>query len=272
MSDKIEKKDADKSLIKSNGSPDFSVMRKKIGIKKGQSLGELKSGTSLQVVFMFDITGSTFAYFEVIREKLQEIIGSVKKESPDAQFAIFAFRNHGDEDRYLQIYYTFPLTEDLQEIRDYIVEIERGGGGPDGLTCMEECFYEANLLDWEIKASKAVVIIGDMPPHGVVDPVSKCYANIDYKLEISSLREKGVKFYSVFCPTHKNDQIYRFFQSLAEDGDGKFMEISEIELLCEILIGICLKETGQFDKFEKRVSNNPKLSASQKTKLLALKS
>jgi hypothetical protein len=273
MSDKIEKKGrgADKRLVKSNGSPDFSAMRKKIGIKTTQCFDKSKFMSSLQVVFMFDITGSTFAYFDIIREKLQEIIEAVKTESPGAQFAIFAFRNHGDEDRYQQIYYTSPLTADFQKIQNYIVNIERGGGGPDALTCMEECLYEANRLDWGIKASKAVVVIGDMPPHGVVDSVSKCYANINYKDEILNLRKKDVRFYSVFCPTHKNDRIYRFFQSLAEDGNGKFMEISEIELLSELLIGICLKETGQFDEFKKRVSNNPNLSASQKKKLLALK-
>ncbi|MCX6745285.1 MAG: hypothetical protein NTX82_07240 [Candidatus Parcubacteria bacterium] len=80
-----------------------------------------------------------------------------------------------------------------------------------------------------------------------------------------------MKIYSVFCPTHKKDRVYRFFQSLAEGGDGRFMEISEIEVLTELLIGICLKETGNFDKFVARLGLNKSLSDPQKKKLLMLK-
>lgn len=280
MSDKIEKRDKGTGLVKPSGAPNLAVMQKKRKeitpasdkIKlKTQVKGKAKTGVSLQVVFMFDITGSTFEYFEIIRRKLQEIVEAVKKESSGSQFAVFAFRNHGDEGRFSQIYYISPLTGNLEEIQAYIAQIDKGGGGGDALTCMEECLHEANLLLWDANAPKAVVIIGDMPPHGVIDHVSKCTGGLDYTLELNGLKEKEVKIYSVFCPTHRNERIYSFYQSLAEQGKGKFMEISEIEVLKELLIGICLKETGNFDKFEQRLQVLKSLSDPQKKKLLALK-
>ena len=281
MSDKIEKKSQGNGLVKASGAPDLAAMKKqrqkimpgkdKLMLHDPKNEPVSAFGVSLQVVVMFDITGSMYKYFDIVRQKLQEIVGAIKKESPGAQFAIFAYRNHGDEDKFPQIYYTSPLTANLEEIQISIAKIEKGGGGPDALTCMEECLQAANALDWDLQAPKAVVIIGDEPPHGVVDSVTKCYAGIDYRQELSKLKQKGVKIYSVFCPTHKKDRIYRFFQSLAEDGDGRFMEISEIEILAELLIGICLKETGNFDKFLERLKLNKNLSEPQKKKLLMLK-
>jgi hypothetical protein len=281
MSNKIEKKSPGTGLVKSSGAPNLQAMKKqrgdstpatdKLKLRARQNEPVSVSGVSLQVLIIFDITGSMFKYFETVRQKLQEIVAAVKKESPGAQFAIYAYRNHGDEDKFAQIYYTSPLTANLEEIQGFIAKIEKGGGGPDALTCMEECLHDANSLPWDLTVPKALVVIGDMPPHGVLDPISGCYKGIDYRLEVSSLKQKGVKIYSVFCPTHKNDRVYRFFQALAEDGNGKFMEISEIEILVELLIGICLKETGNFDKFVERLGFNKSLSDPQKKRLLMLK-
>ncbi|MCX6745286.1 MAG: VWA domain-containing protein [Candidatus Parcubacteria bacterium] len=174
--DKIQKKEPGVGLVKASGAPNLAAMKKqrhdimpgsdKLKLHSKANEPGITAGVSLQVVIMFDITGSMFKYFDIVRKKLQEIVTAVKKESPNAQFAVFAFRNHGDEDNYSQIYYASPLTANLEEIQAYIAKIEKGGGGHDALTCMEECLHEANVLTWDPNAPKAVVVIGDEPPHG----------------------------------------------------------------------------------------------------------
>lgn len=223
----------------------------------------------LQVVLMFDITISMFHYFDEVRKKLQEIILAVKKEISRSQFAVFAYRNHGDEEKYDQIYYVSPLTARPEEVFQVIQGIKRGGGGPDSLTCMEDCFREANKLPWDPKSKKAVVVIGDMPPHGVFDSVKKCYNGIDYALEVEEFKKKDIRVYSVFCG--ENQRVRDFYRTLAEKTGGRFLEIADVNLITDLLVGVCMKENGKLDKFVQTLREAKRLDPSKEKALLALK-
>lgn len=270
----IEKKD--KSIAKpSKGGPDFSMMRRRKG-PTGSVNSLIKSIRdqggklpSLQVLMMFDITRSMFSYFDLVRKKMTEIITTVKKESRNSEFAVFAYRNHGDECRYPQIYYTSLLTGNMEEVTRNISVIQRGGGGLDALTCMEDCLWEANTLSWNPKSPKALVVIGDMPPHGVVDSKHKCPREIDYKDEVGSLKSKGIKVYSVYCP-HNKEKVREFYMWLANTTGGKFLEITEIDILVELLIGICMKETGKLDKYIGDLKNRQQLTGNTQRALKML--
>lgn len=267
------------SLTKQSGAPDFTKLKgqKSSALSTSIKMQTLITGapnvsssmTALQVVMMFDITGSMFEYFDLVRKKLKKIIEAVKKQSPSAQFAIFAYRNHGDEGRYDQIYYISPLTSNLEELDHYIAKIKKGGGGPDALTCMEDCLREANKLGWLPNTPKALVIIGDMPPHGVIDSISVCDKEIDYREEVRRLHEKKVKIYTVYCGEHTGT-IKEFYKNLPEQSGGKYLEIDEIDVLVELLIGICMKETGNLDTFINDLKATGKLSVSARKALLML--
>lgn len=281
MSDKDKLvKSGGESLTKQSGAPDFSKLKgqKSSALSVSTKLQTLTTGSpsvssataALQVVMMFDITGSMFEYFDLVRKKLKKIIEAVKKENPTAQFAIFAYRNHGDEENYDQIYYISPLTSNLEELDQHIAKIQKGGGGPDALTCMEDCLKEANKLSWFPNTPKALVIIGDMPPHGVIDSVAKCDKEIDYREEVKRLHEKMIKIYTVYCGEHKGT-IKEFYENLPLESGGKYLEISEIDVLVELMIGICMKETGNLDKFINDLKATGQLSVPAQKALLMLK-
>lgn len=221
---------------------------------------------ALQLVMMFDITGSMFSYFELVREKLNEIITIVKKESPNTEFSVMAFRNHGDSS-YSQIYYITPLTNDAETIRSAIANIQKGGGGTDALTCMEDCFKEVNQLAWNPSSPKAIVIVGDMPPHGVIDSVGKCPNDINYQHEIDQFISKGITVYSVFCGYH--EKVREFYQSIAARTKGKYLELKEIDLLVDILVGVCMKQTGRLASYLDSLRKTGQLT-SKKQKILHL--
>ena len=222
----------------------------------------------LQVVLMFDITVSMFPYFDEVRKKLQEIILSIKKEITRSQFAVFAYRNHGDEE-YDQIYYASPLTAHPEEVFRFIQGIKRGGGGTDALTCLEDCFREANQLSWDPKSKKAVVVIGDMPPHGVLDSVKKCSNGIDYAQEVEEFKKKSIRIYSVFCG--KKSKVRDFYQMLSENTEGRFLEIAKVNLISDLLVGVCMKETGKLDKFLESLREKKQLDPAREKTLKALK-
>ncbi|MCX6745727.1 MAG: VWA domain-containing protein [Candidatus Parcubacteria bacterium] len=283
MTRDIRKKEKGSGLNKPTGAPDLKKMKAQLAsiMPPGSKLAKVvqpaaeryATKPSLQVVMMFDITGSMFPYFELVRKKIQDIISAVKKESPDAEFAIFAYRNHGDEDKYKQIYYTFPLSRNLEALFSYLCTITKGGGGPDALTCLEDCLMEATKLAWDVSCPKAIVIIGDMPPHGVLDSVAHCYKGIDYRQEVGKLKAKAVKIYTVYCESQnsKSQKVRDFYQSLAKANYGKFLEIADLDILIELLIAICLKETGNLDKFLKQLEQTGQLKEPQKKALLMLK-
>ncbi|MBN1325425.1 VWA domain-containing protein [Candidatus Falkowbacteria bacterium] len=276
MSDKIKKSEMpNKGLVKPSGAPDLKKMQSKVGKiaplgglgMMGNSLG---LSPSLQLLMMFDITGSMFGYFDLIRSKLKEIITVVKGKASQAEFSVFAYRNHGDELGYKEVYYTFPLTSDQDTLFSQIETIEKGGGGPDALTCMEDCLQEANNINWKMQCPKALVIIGDQPPHGVVDPMSKCPKEINYKLEIEKLGNKEVKIYTVFCPGAE-ERTVNFYRETAQKNGGRFLQIEEIDLLKELIIAICMKETGKMEEYIKDLEIKNQLTPIRKKAILMLK-
>ncbi len=268
----IDKKD-DLSLVKSQGVVlDISQMRKKTGLRKTSIAFKKQSRLSvpaLQLLVMFDITRSMFPYFDLVREKLSKIISTIKGEISSVQFSVFAFRNHGDEKRYNQICYTSPLSADLELVYQAVASIQKGGGGVDGLSCMEDCLYEANVLAWHPLSSKAVVIIGDQPPHGVVDSILECPRNINYQDEINQLVSKKIKVYPIFCGHNK--KIRAFYQLVAKQSSGRFLEIKDIDLLPDLLIGISMKQIGGMEKYYKKLVQNKQLGIRQKIALEMLK-
>jgi hypothetical protein len=268
MSDIERKNDG---IVKGESTVNISALRRQRESTQPVSVfARSFAGTpELQVVLMFDITISMFHYFDEVRGKLQEIILAVKKEISRSYFSVFAYRNHGDEEKFDQIFYTSPLTAYPEEVFRVIQEIKRGGGGPDSLTCMEDCFREANKLPWDPKSKKAIVVIGDMPPHGVFDSVKKCYNGIDYALEVAEFKKKDIRVYSVFCG--ENQGARDFYRTLAEETGGRFLKITDVNMITDLLVGVCMKENGKLDKFMQALREAKKLDPGKEKVLLALK-
>jgi hypothetical protein len=96
-----------------------------------------------------------------------------------------------------------------------------------------------------------------MPPHGAIDPISKCPFKIDYRQEIQKLIRIGVKVYSVYCDTdiynfmgkERKTKIENFYYQIAEETGGKKLSLEDTHLLITILLGICMKETDRLDEF-----------------------
>ncbi|PIR94365.1 hypothetical protein COT97_01510 [Candidatus Falkowbacteria bacterium CG10_big_fil_rev_8_21_14_0_10_39_11] len=269
MSSDIEKREKSGAMT-SGGTVSISAIKRRRESEKSVSdlVRVVKMNPKLQLILMFDITASMFGYFEEVRKHLAMIVAAVRERVPRSEFAIFAFRNHGDKDRYDQIFYTSPLTSDLSVVNRAIEKIRRGGGGPDALTCMEECLRAANGLSWKESAQKAIVVIGDMPPHGVLDSVTKCYAGIDYRQEVIGFKKKQIKVYSVFCGT--SQRVRDFYQKMATDTNGRFMDFDSIEMIVELIVGVSMKETGNLDKFLADLRSRKQLSPAKERVLKLL--
>lgn len=239
------------------------------------------ANTLLQIAFLFDTTGSMYPFFKQGKKGIAEISRKVSEKHPHTQFSYVAYKNHGDEEKFFDgthAFFATPFTNNPREIEIAMEKIRNGGGG-DGLTALEcVLHFLTHQASWDLSATKAVVLIGDMPPHGVLDKIGDCPHEVDYRAEVASLKSKGIKIYSVFCceeedlHSSRKKRVKEFFKWIAKETDGKYLELAEINELVDLMTGICMKETGHLEEFIQELKiRRPQLPQSTARALLALK-
>ncbi|MBI2551831.1 VWA domain-containing protein [Candidatus Uhrbacteria bacterium] len=260
----------------------FSLAGRISALARRQAVPSRISSGDLEVVFFCDTTGSMYPYFARVRDSIVAIAKRIAQEQVRAQFAVYAYKNHGDEAQHFHGVYPFlhqPLTADPEMIRKTLAEVRPGGGG-DGLCAVEDAFHHLNAQARSVvggKAKRVGVVVGDMPPHGVLDRVSGCPHEYDYRAEVADLAKKGFAFYSVFCSQEsertspRKQKIQDYYQWLAREHGGKYLELAELDALVDVLLGICMKETGRLDSFIAQVGKQMALPATTRRLLLQLK-
>ncbi|MEK7159616.1 MAG: vWA domain-containing protein [Patescibacteria group bacterium] len=237
-----------------------------------------KSSGDLQVAFAFDTTCSMFRFFKAGKEAIKKIVAEVKAKRPTAEFCYIAYKNHGDE-QYFGGSYPFFATEFSSNAESLILSLDRidSSGGGDGLTAIEDVLhFLAGEIFWRPQATKVVVLIGDMPPHGVVDAVSQCPHEYVYRDETEKLKRKGVKIYSVHCFDERDlvgeraQKTQEFFKQIAADNGGKYLTMQNIDEVAQLLIGICMKETGHLSAFIRELKSRGQLTPATERKLRLL--
>lgn len=231
----------------------------------------------LEVVFFCDTTGSMFHFFDTAREGMEKIADRLGQERVKVRTAVYAYKNHGDEID-LDGQHPFlhqPFTDDLARVKETLGQVEKGGGG-DGLCAVEDAFHHLNCAvgTAALDVKRVAIAIGDMPPHGVVDSVSRCAREYDYRIEVAELHRKGFTFYSVFCfeegdmELRHTAKIQEYYRWLAGEHGGKYLELAEMDALVDVLTGICMKETGRLDSFMAELVKRPRLGGATTQRLL----
>lgn len=233
------------------------------------SASSARGSSQLKVCFAFDTTGSMYPVFDQGRKAIREIADAVT-EGARAEIAFIAYKNHSDE-QYFDGERPFAATDwssETDKIRALMEKVSSDGGG-DGITCLEDVLeYLAESVDWGNAQAKVLVIIGDMPPHGVVDSVNRCPRQIDYRRQIASLKEQGVAIYTVWCETdlldpfasERKKKIEEFYRETARTTGGQCLSLEDIQTLIAILVGICFKETGRLSELADTLARMKRLT------------
>jgi len=250
-----------KGVLHSMGVEELTDRKEKILKKIAEKEEQLKEGrfhadSSLDVAFMIDTTGSMDPYIDEVKNNIIRIMENVLDYSPKIRMGCIAYKDHGDEGED-EFYLTkiLPLTFNRNEIIGFMrssgLYVGEGGGGPEAVEC---ALHEAVAFAWGKSAPKAIILIGDKPPHGVMDGLKHCTKMRDYREEVKALKIKGIKIYPILC----NDisETEGNFRWMANETGGLFFYLKEISDLSDLLTGICLKETGQLPYFEKKLLEN----------------
>ena len=240
------------------------------GVKKGPR--------GLDVIFLLDTTGSMSTYLKEVRENIVEILGEIDSRVPDSRVGIVVYKDHGDEGEdlfYLVKGCDFSTTAEpvIAFIRSPEIRPGRGGGGAEAVEC---ALRKARTYPWRATSAKAIVLIGDKPPHGGgMDDLDACPRGVDYREEVKRLKAKRVTIYSVQVDTFMETE--RVFSWISDETGGKFLRLKEAKDIPHLLVGICLKETETETEaerllgYERELQRKGLLTESKRRLLLELK-
>jgi Mg-chelatase subunit ChlD len=225
----------------------------------------LKRAKPLDVVFSFDTTGSMYKYLELVASHIAQLMATITETIEGVQFGLVAYGDHCDEK---QTYLTkvLPLTNDQERFEQFISTIEKTHGG-DEPEAVEDALYEVNDLYWRFNSNRVLILIGDAPPHGVIDAKSVCTHRIDYELETHALASKGVRIYTVQCGGQ--EATTKVFAWMAKQTGGIHVTLENAEDLVDLMIGVCMREAGVLETFAEDLKEHQGLSES-KGKILQL--
>jgi len=211
--------------------------------------------TGLDVVFIFDTTGSMYQYLEQVRRELTHLANKVYKCAPNVQIGVIAYGDYCDANS-TYVTKTLELTGDFLRVQSFVNHVERTGGG-DAPEAVEEALYEANRLRWRAGSQRVIILVGDAPPHGVIDAAPMR----DYKEEAYALGKKRVKVYTAQCGGDKAAE--KAFRWIASNTSGIHLLLENIGDIVDLLIGVCMKEVGMLEGYSNQLAADKRLSASK---------
>jgi len=219
--------------------------------------------TGLDVVFIIDTTGSMYQYLEKVRQELAHLANKVYKCAPDVQIGVIAYGDYCDANS-TYVTKTLGLTGDFLKVEKFVNHVERTGGG-DAPEAVEEALYEANRLRWRAGSQRVIILVGDAPPHGLIDAAPMR----DYKEETYALGKKRVKIYTAQCGGDKAAE--KAFRWMASNTGGIYLLLENIGDIVDLLIGVCMKEVGMLEGYSNQLEAGKRLSASKERLFKQLK-
>ncbi|MDP2652602.1 MAG: vWA domain-containing protein [Candidatus Omnitrophota bacterium] len=214
---------------------------------------------ALDVALICDTTYSMRPYLELVRTKLDDIVKTVFSVVPNTRVGVIYFRDYDYAD-VTYVTQSCDLTNDIAAVRRFIMGVtsaERGRTDPEAV---EEGLYAANQLSWRVGARRAVVLVGDAPPHGVLDSRSECAYGHFYLDEASSLAQKTIRIYAVHCGD--NLATTGAFRKMADATQGKYLNLEAIDDLAQLLVAICMKEVGLLEVYKQQLRAMSQLTPS----------
>ncbi len=203
----------------------------------------------LDLIFVIDLTGSMWDDIEEVQEQASAIVDEVSEVS-GYRIAIVGYRDLPDP----VTFEDYPFSRDKEEILANINSLTTTGGGDT-----PEAVYEALLRainteaigDWRDDVSKAIILMGDAPPHEKGDIGSP---PADYKYTLEDVAEAAYEvdpanIYSVVIGD--NSDAAEKFEELADETDGSFFSAADAEDVPERIMAAAKEIVEEAEKREK---------------------
>ena len=126
-----------------------------------RTVSELRQ-SGLEIMFVFDSTGSMAETIEDTRSTIDQMLAVLHVLVPDARIGLVTFRDHTDNDGYVTRH--VGLGTDFWRAVNFTHCVQAGGGG-DLPEAVRAGLRVAFGQPWRPRARRVVVLAGDAPPH-----------------------------------------------------------------------------------------------------------
>ncbi len=177
----------------------------------------------LDIVLAFDSTGSMGGEIREVKAQISRIGGSLVRLVPKARISICTYRDDGDA----YVVKGIPLTNNIQDIEEYLRLIDAGGGGDHPEAVHEGLAWSVNSNRFRPRARKIILLFGDAPPHEQL--LSQCLRTAsDFQQQ-----NKGV----VSTVTCRQSRRIPEFIDIAQMGGGEaFLTVDERQIMTKLMI------------------------------------
>jgi DNA-directed RNA polymerase subunit RPC12/RpoP len=177
----------------------------------------------LDVVIVFDSTGSMGGEIEQVKSQIKRIGTTLLTIVPKARISLCAYRDLSDE------YVTkgLPLTSNVQEMEYFLQGIRAGGGGDVEEAVQEGLRWAVQNNQFRTNARKVILVFGDAPPHAKDKQACLRVAG-DF-----ASQNKGI----VSTVTCRNSVKLPEFVEIAQAGGGEaFLTADERQIVTQLLV------------------------------------
>jgi len=190
----------------------------------------------VQICFSFDTTGSMSPYINHVRDQISALVERLLKNIPGIQVSITAHGDYGDESNY--VVKTKDFSNDVTKLKSFIQSECGPTGGGDAPECYELVMHKMKELTWAATSAKALVMIGDAPPHGKAkyDILKRPF--IDWKKEAAWYADNDIHVYGIKCGSSKET----FYDQIAKITGALVIPINEIDMMPELFTELCFRE------------------------------
>ena len=194
----------------------------------------------IDVVFVFDTTGSMYPCIREVRRFIAETAQRLFAEIPELRIAVLA---HGDYcDRrggggYLTKHIDF--SNSAARVTEFVTNVGGTGGGdtPEAYEyALREC---RRALSWRTGSTRAIVLIGDAPPHEPEEVMLQFGERIDWREELEALADRATPVFAVQCDNSPSAK--RFFAEAARVTNGYHLRLTQFAYIRDLIAAICFR-------------------------------
>lgn len=202
------------------------------------------------VAFSFDTTGSMTHCIGEVRKGVTKIINDLFDQIPGIRISIIA---HGDYDHennpYLMTFVDF--TTDRNKLIDFVKTVANTGSNSTIDEAYEYVLRESQKLSWDSEKCRALVMIGDAPPHEEDQNPYK----INWRHELKEIKSMGINIYSIHCRPSGNSTP--FFKAMAEETNGYYLKLEQFSSIVTMMNAICFKQVSDeaLREYQERVND-----------------
>lgn len=210
----------------------------------------------VDIVFSFDTTGSMYPCLSVVRKQIAETVKELFAAIPNLRIGMIAHGDYCDHKTYVTKH--LKLTSDQNALTYFVNNVERTWGG-DAPECYELVLHEAQSFEWNLEASKLLVVIGDATPH----PPAHNPKRLDWKEEVRALTELGVLVHGVQC-LNGGRESDTFYQTMADMSGGVRVRLAQFNEAVEAIKAIAYNQFSpeSFKEYEEKLVSEKKMTRS----------